>query len=92
MKMSTFEKRAKKAGLNKNSIAYKSILRLMTKSEAEIYPNISTRNRYNNHTDDIIYFAEKMGLGIGQTNTSPRGGIQGTKVFLTAKGKKQVIK
>lgn len=92
MTEATFNNRAKKAGLKKNSIAYKELLSLLSGEKTESQPDISTVRSVRVYTDDMLFFAGKMNIGLFRRNDAPRGGIAGNVCFLTAKGKRQLFK
>lgn len=89
MKKETFDKRAKRSGLHKSSIAYRELLSLLDGTKTESRPDVSNRHRVDVYTDDMLHHASRMGIGIQRGNDAPRGGIAGNYVYLTAKGKRQ---
>ena len=91
MKNLTFENRAKKQGLRKNTIAYTELYRLLNNEIKESRPDISTRRNVRKYTDDILFYARLMGIGVHRLNDAPKGGIAGNYCFLTKKGKRQMF-
>lgn len=94
MKIETFKKRAEKNNVRAQSTAYQTLFSLLN-GVKRIYPNISTKRRYDKRTDDIIDAARKMNIGITVFHNyeiSPLGGIEGIGVKLNSKGMRQRFK
>jgi hypothetical protein len=87
----TFNNRAKAAGLRKNSIAHKELFALLSGEKAESRPDISDGRNVRVYTDDMLFYAQKMNIGLNRGNNAPRGGIAGNFCYLNAKGKRQMF-
>jgi len=87
----TFNTRARAAGMAKSTIAYKELHALLSGSKEESRPDTSTKRGVRVYTGTMMIYGRRMGLGVERGNDSPRGGVAGNFVKLTAKGKKQMF-
>lgn len=91
MTEATFNTRAKKVGMRKNTVAYQQLHGLLSGSISESRPDISKRRSVRIYTDNMKYYAEKMNIGLCRNNDAPKGGIAGNVCRLTTKGKRQMF-
>lgn len=60
MKRETFDTRAKAVKLSKNSIAYKTLVKMLEGDASKQFINISTRRNIEDRVADVVYYAKKM--------------------------------
>jgi hypothetical protein len=92
MKTQTLENRAKKAGLRKNTVAYRVIYFLLNNPAQQVFPNVSNKHTAQEYTADVEYWAKKFNIDIKighDWDKAPKGGLIGKYAYLA--NKKQAI-
>jgi len=87
MRLETFNNRAKKAGLQKNSKAYKILLEMLTEKgkRSKVYPNESGFKKVILYTHEVYAASQRMGIKMiweFDYSVAPRGGVVGWYVQL----------
>ena len=93
MKRETFDTRAKTVKLSKNSITYKTLVKMLKGDTSKQFINVSTRRNIEDRVADVVYYAEKMGIKISwghDYDVAPRGGALGK--FVRIPNKKQCFR